>query len=272
MKKSAAPSARAAADPDPRGDQRDAGGEGEHDRLEDELELRHAEVELGLEGREADQQAAHRERRAGSGDERATRGRRGRRRRLDRARRGPRRCRIALPIRVRPAPPISIRCVGPQRVTSWPKIRCQTSSSGKPISAKAAAASIAMPPSGAYQSPAIRIARAARLALGEDDREEAGGEDAEQAEEDQVVGRVGERAGVAAVVDVQRDVPVHAEQRDQQRAGGEQRRQRGPGGEAGVARRRSRRSGAGGRCGRCGAPSRGRAGRRWRAARRRWRG
>ena len=29
------------------------------------------------------------------------------------------------------APPISIRWVGPQRVTSWPKIRCQMSSSGK---------------------------------------------------------------------------------------------------------------------------------------------
>ena len=60
MKKSAAPSARAGADPDPRGDQRDAGGEREHDRLEHELELGHAEVELGLEGREADQQAADR--------------------------------------------------------------------------------------------------------------------------------------------------------------------------------------------------------------------
>ena len=39
-----------------------------------------------------------------------------------------------------------------------------------------------------------RIARRAGLLLGSDDREEAGGEDAEQAEQDQVVGRVGERA------------------------------------------------------------------------------
>ena len=37
-----------------------------------------------------------------------------------------------------PAPPISIRCVGPHSVTSWPNSRCQTSSSGKPISANAA--------------------------------------------------------------------------------------------------------------------------------------
>ncbi len=74
--------------------------------------------------------------------------------------------RIELPIRVRPAPPISIRCVGPQSVTSWPKIRCQTSSSGNPIRAKADAASIAIPPSGAYQSPEIRTARSLGLPSG----------------------------------------------------------------------------------------------------------
>ena len=36
----------------------DAGGEHDQHRLEDELELRHAEVELALEGREPDQEAA----------------------------------------------------------------------------------------------------------------------------------------------------------------------------------------------------------------------
>ncbi len=56
------------------------------------------------------------------------------------------------------APPISIRWVGPQRVTSWPKRRCQTSSSGKPISEKAPQAAIRMPPMGAYQSPEMRMA------------------------------------------------------------------------------------------------------------------
>ena len=57
------------------------------------------------------------------------------------------------------------------------------------------------------------------LSLRESDGDAAGGEDAEQADEDQVVGGVGERALVAADVDVERDVPVHAEQRDQERAG-----------------------------------------------------
>ena len=56
------------------------------------------------------------------------------------------------------APPISIRCVGPQSVTSWPNSRCQTSSSGKPISAKPPAAAISTPPSGAYQPSKSRIA------------------------------------------------------------------------------------------------------------------
>ena len=39
------------------------------------------------------------------------------------------------------APPISIRWVGPQSVTSWPKSRCQKSSSGKPTSENAPQAS-----------------------------------------------------------------------------------------------------------------------------------
>ena len=43
----------------------------------------------------------------------------------------------ARPTRVIAAPPISIRCVGPHSVTSWPNRRCQTSSSGKPISENA---------------------------------------------------------------------------------------------------------------------------------------
>ncbi len=49
------------------------------------------------------------------------------------------------------------------------------------------------------------------------DRERARGEDAEQADEDEVVRGVGERALVAALADVQRDVPEHPEQRGEQR-------------------------------------------------------
>ena len=60
--------------------------------------------------------------------------------------------RTAWPTSVMPAPPMSIRCVGPQSVTSWPNSRCHRSSSGKPMSAKAPQAAMRMPPTGAYQS------------------------------------------------------------------------------------------------------------------------
>jgi len=61
--------------------------------------------------------------------------------------------------------------------------------------------------------------------------------DGEEADEDEVVRRVGERAGVAALVDVDRHVPCDAEERDQQRAGGHRRGQRRPAGDAARARR-----------------------------------
>ena len=112
----------------------------------------------------------------------------------------------------------------------------------------------------------------ARLALGEDDREKAGGEDPVEAGEDQVVGRVGERPGVAAVVDVQGDVPVHPEQGDEQRAGGDQRRQRRPGGEAGVARGERGDSAQQVAAAAAVRPAQVDAGPRSRAGRRRWRG
>ena len=68
--------------------------------------------------------------------------------------------------------------------------------------------------------------------------------------------RVGERPGVAAVVDVQGDVPVHAEQR--RRAASRRRSARAapPRGRSRCRGRRSRRAGEAGRCGRCGGPSR----------------
>ena len=59
----------------------------------------------------------------------------------------------AWPISVMPAPPMSMRCVGPHRVTSWPNRRCHMSSSGKPVSANAPQAAIIRPPTGAHQSP-----------------------------------------------------------------------------------------------------------------------
>jgi hypothetical protein len=79
--------------------------------------------------------------------------------------------------------------------------------------------------------------RGTRARSGQRHRQHAGGEDAEEPPEDQVVGGVGERPRVTAVVDVQGDVPVHAEQRDEQRRGRERRGQCGPAREPGDALR-----------------------------------
>ena len=51
---------------------------------------------------------------------------------------------------------------------------------------------------------------------GEANREEAGGEDAEEAGEDEVMRGVRERARVTPLVDVEGDVPVHPEEREEQ--------------------------------------------------------
>jgi hypothetical protein len=60
----------AATDPQPRGDERDAGRQADQQRLEDQAVLRHAEVELGLERRQADEEATHDPDAAQLGDER----------------------------------------------------------------------------------------------------------------------------------------------------------------------------------------------------------
>jgi hypothetical protein len=73
--------------------------------------------------------------------------------------------------------------------------------------------------------------RRAGAALGEDDRQPARGEQRHQAAEDQVVRRIGERPRVAAVVDVQGDVPIHPEAGERRPGAGERRRQRGPAGQ-----------------------------------------
>ncbi len=142
--------------------------------------------------------------------------------------------RTAMPTSDMPAPPISIRCVGPQRVTSWPKSRCQSVVEREAGQREGAA--------GGHQDAADRGvpalgdadgARARALALlGQRDGDDAGGEDAEQADQDQVVRGIGERAGVAAVVDVQRDVPVHAQQGDLQGTAADAERERGVAGQA----------------------------------------
>lgn len=64
--------------------------------------------------------------------------------------------------------------------------------------------------------------------VGEHQGQPSGGEQAEQSGEDEVVGGIGQRARVAPVVDVQGDVPVHAEHRRDQCHRGQDQRQGGP--------------------------------------------
>ena len=64
------------------------------------------------------------------------------------------------------APPNSSRCVGPHSVTSWPKMRCQRSSSGKPVSATPEQTRISTPPSGASSPPGSLSAVAPGFSVG----------------------------------------------------------------------------------------------------------
>ena len=75
-----------------------------------------------------------------------------------------------------------------------------------------------------------RQRRAVAVVGAEHAGQEAGQRDAAEAEQDRVVGDVGERAGVAPVVDVGGDVPEEAEGGDPERAEREQHRQRRPAG------------------------------------------
>ena len=61
------------------------------------------------------------------------------------------------------APPMSMRWVGPNSVTSWPKSLCQTSSSGKPSRAKVPQPSRRPAPTGARQERVRRSVPAGRL-------------------------------------------------------------------------------------------------------------
>ena len=219
----------AASEPDAGCRQRDAGGEHHEHRPEDHAELRHAEVELGLERRMRPMQEGRPAARRGgaTGPTAARRGAAASRRRAPAST-----IRIASPIRVIAAPPISIRCVGPQSVTSWPKMRCQTSSSGKPISANAPQQRDQHAAERRVPVAAMRTALGDGLSRGSTHARKPAVKIAEQAAEDEVVRGVGERAFVAAVVDVERDVPEQAEERDQRDAECDRRRERRPAGQA----------------------------------------
>ena len=216
----------APAAPQPGGDEPDARGERDQHRLEEEVELRHAEVELGLEGREADQEAAAERRAPEHQPERHTAlavlaaedalGARalGEQHALADQRHG----RAADQHQVRRAPQRHVLAEQPVPEVVEREADQREAAGGRHQQAAE------------RRVPAVVEADRGRARLLPRDRhgEEARGEDAEQAEEDQVVRRVRERARVAAVVDVQGDVPVHAEQRGDERAGAERGGQRDP--------------------------------------------
>ena len=210
--------------PDAGGDEADARGERDQQRLEEEVELRHAEVELGLERRQADQEAAGQR---GAAQPQPALGPR-----AGGARAG------ALGEQHALADERQRGAADQHQVGRAPQRHVLAEQAVPDVVEREADQREAA--AGRHQHAAERRVPAvvepdrgrAGLLLRDHHREEAGGEDAEQAEQDQVVRRVGERAGVAAVVDVQRDVPVHAEQRRDERGGADGGGERDPGGEA----------------------------------------
>ena len=221
---------RAAAREGSRDDERDRGRSGDQQRLAQQPELGHAEVELALEDREADQQAA-----AG----------------VDRAERADPPCprRELRAARSRPGEPAlgeqrEDRQQAERRTAEHHQVRRPPERDvlaeepvpdvveGEPGQREGGA--------GHQQDPADRHiprrrqpqGRRPRPLLGQHDRQPSGREDPEEAEQDEVVRGVRQRAGVAPVVDVQRDVPVQAEGRGDQRDRGDAGRERGPAWEA----------------------------------------
>src|SRR5581483_29735 len=212
----------AGAEPDARGDERHRGGDHDHQGLEHEGELRDPEVELALEGREPDQEAAHEgdPPRVGDPAQLVPLALAGGPARLDEQDRGPdqRHRGAADQHQVGRAPERDV--LAEQAVPDVVEREAdqrerRTGHDQDPAEWRVP---VAADPDRAAAGPGA----------GQDDGEEAGGEDAEEAGEDEVVGGVGERPGVAADVDVQGDVPVHPEERQKQRAAGDPARQRRP--------------------------------------------
>ena len=220
----------AAAHEQPGGDQGEARGAGDHQRLEDQPELRDVEVVLALEDRQPEQQAAHRR---------------------------------GLPDEARGLPDLAVAVVGGQAAVAL-LLEDQQADDRQPgagdehqvgraperdVLAEEAVPDVVQREAeqrveaGAGEQdaadrhvPAAEEAdggRAGLLVQRHRAGEHAAGEDAEEAEQDQEVRGVGQRALVAADADVQRDVPEHPEQRDQQGDRREDGRQRHPGRHAG---------------------------------------
>ena len=136
---------------------------------------------------------------------------------------------IAMPITENVAPPRSMKWVGDHSVTSWPKIRCQTSSRGSAARPNAEQKIISAPPTGIRQLPPRRTqAGPGSWPWREPEAQHAGGERAEEAEQHRPVAGVAERPVVAPVVDVVADVPEAAAHHRQQRDDPDEGRQRRP--------------------------------------------
>ena len=211
----------AAAEPQARGDQGDARRQRDEHGVEDELELRHAEAELELQGREADQRRAgeldlpgeqhlaparvRAARRAAALDQQQPRG--------DRRQRG-----AADHQHVGRAPERDVLAE-----EAVPDVVEREAEHGDRAAQQQQRAAERDAPAGRQ-----RERRAVAIVGAEHAGQEAGQRDAAEPEQDRVVRDVGERAGVAAVVDVGGDVPEEAEGGDPERAERDQHRQRRP--------------------------------------------
>ena len=209
----------AAADPDARRGQGEGGAESQHRRLEHHPELRHAEVELGLVDGDADQQAAaDADPSCLDGEALAVR------------------CVAGLTLtpeglgQQHPLPDQGHGGAAEQLQVGRAPERHVLAEDAVPDVVKretdqgeAAAEEHEDAADGRVPIAAEMDRRGARAlaVLGQEDREPTRGEDPHQAEQDRVVGDVGERPGVAALVDVDRDVPVHADEGRDQGDGGE---------------------------------------------------
>ena len=205
----------AAAGADTSGNERDAGGQHDENRVVDGAELRHAEVELTLQGRETDQ---HRPADGVVGEADRASGEAGTIESVamqlgcatsalltqdpggdGRERRAP----DHLDVRGAPQRHVLPEQGVPHVVEREARQRDETAQRQQ----RAADA----------DPPEAGKAHAVGVVVGvEREGGHAGDRDAEQADDDRVVSRRGERAVVAALVDVPGDVPVEAEHRDQQ--------------------------------------------------------
>ncbi len=211
-----------APDPQTRGDQRGAGRERDQHRMKDQAVLRYTEVEFGLEGRQAHEQAAHQ----------ADAPRRGHVLGPDtEARSGAGGGVGARPVGTCTQPFGDQNGLGYERQSGAPDQHQMGRTPERHVLAEQPVPQVIQGKRDQGERTAGRQQDATggrvptvcdpygappRTLVRKDDREDSRREHAEQSHQDEVVRRVGERAGVAAVVDVQGYVPVHAEEGDVQ--------------------------------------------------------